>query len=85
MPFSSLFNNNISKDIYLGEKIEATYPNIDDLVGILKNKGRGSLMFKKDWKRAYRQFPICPGVSSLFLLSQLPQNHLNNLPSYTPI
>jgi hypothetical protein len=38
-----------------------TYPNIDDLVGILKNKGRGSLMFKKDLKRAYRQFPICPG------------------------
>ena len=29
-------NDNISKDIYLGEKIEVTYPNIDDLVGILK-------------------------------------------------
>jgi hypothetical protein len=27
-------NDNISKDIYLGEKIEVTYPNIDDLVGI---------------------------------------------------
>ena len=38
-----------------------TYPNIDDLLGILKNKARGSLMFKKDLKRAYRQFPICPG------------------------
>jgi hypothetical protein len=25
------------------------------------SQGRGSLMFKKDWKRAYRQFPICPG------------------------
>ena len=54
-------NDNISKDIYLGEKLEVTYPKIDDLVGILKNKGRGSLMFKKDLKRAYRQFPICPG------------------------
>jgi hypothetical protein len=54
-------NDNISKDIYLGEKIEGTYPNIDDLVGILTNKGRGSFMFKKDLKRAYRQFPICPG------------------------
>jgi hypothetical protein len=31
-------NDNISKDIYLGEKIEVTYPNIDDLVGILKKK-----------------------------------------------
>jgi hypothetical protein len=45
----------------LGEKLEVIYPNIDDLVGILKNKGRGSLIFKKDLKRAYRQFPICPG------------------------
>jgi hypothetical protein len=45
-------NDNISKDIYLGEKIEVTYPNIDDLDGILKNKGRGSLMSKKDLKRA---------------------------------
>jgi hypothetical protein len=37
-------NDNISKDIFLGEKLEVTYPKIDDLVGILKNKGRGSLM-----------------------------------------
>ena len=29
-------NDNISKDIYLGETNEVTYPNIDDLVGILK-------------------------------------------------
>ena len=54
-------NDNISKDIYLGKKIEVTYPNIDDLVGILNNKRRGSLMFKNDLKRAYRQFPICSG------------------------
>jgi hypothetical protein len=31
---------------------KVTYPNIDDLDGILKNKGRGSLMSKKDLKRA---------------------------------
>lgn len=60
-PLGCSVNDNISKDIYLGEKLEVTYPNIDDLVGILKNKGRGSLMFKKDFKRAYRQFPIFPG------------------------
>jgi hypothetical protein len=35
-------NYNISKYIYLGEKLEVTYPNIDDLLGILKNKARGS-------------------------------------------
>jgi hypothetical protein len=55
-PTGCSINDNISKDIYLGEKleVEVIYPNIDDLVGILKNKGRGSLMFKKDLKRAYR-------------------------------
>ena len=45
-------NDNISKDIYLGEKLEVIYPNIDDLDGILKNKGRGNLISKKDLKRA---------------------------------
>ena len=44
-------NDNISKDIYLGKKIEVTYPNIDDLVGILNNKRRGSLMFKKRFEK----------------------------------
>ena len=44
-------NYNISKYIYLGEKFEVTYPNIDDLLGILKNKARGSLMFKKRFEK----------------------------------
>jgi hypothetical protein len=69
----------MSLSIYLGEKIEATYPNIDDLVGILKNKGRGSLMFKKDWKRAYRQFPIVVGVTALSTDSSEPQD-INDSP-----
>jgi hypothetical protein len=28
---------------------------------MIKLKGQGCLMFKKDIKRAYRQIPLCPG------------------------
>ena len=59
-------NDNISKDIYLGEKLEVTYPKIDDLVGILKNKGRGSLMFKKRFEKGIQTIS---DLSRRFVLS----------------
>ena len=37
-----------------------TYPTVDDMVSVIKEKGRGCLLFKKDLKRAYRQFPVDP-------------------------
>lgn len=54
-------NNGIDKDIYLEQKVSLSYPSVDDLVEIIKKKGKGCLLFKKDLKRAYRQFPIDPG------------------------
>jgi hypothetical protein len=41
--------------------VELSYPNVDDLVGIIKDKGPRCMLFKKDLKRAYRQIPVCPG------------------------
>jgi hypothetical protein len=38
-----------------------SYPKVDDLVGINKDKGGNCLVFKKDLKRAYRRIPIDPG------------------------
>ena len=38
----------ISKDEYLGEPITVTYPRVDDLVNLSKEKGRGSLLFKRN-------------------------------------
>lgn len=43
------------------KRFELSYPKVDDLVGIIKEKGPDYLIFKKDLKKAYRQIPICPG------------------------
>ncbi|MEW8547203.1 MAG: reverse transcriptase domain-containing protein, partial [Candidatus Thiodiazotropha sp.] len=64
-PKGSSINDNVSKDFYLGEKVELSYPGVDQLVEIIKLKGRNCLLFKRDLKRAYRQIPIDPGDSSL--------------------
>jgi hypothetical protein len=42
-------NDHISKEFYLGEKVELSYPNVDDLVGIIKDKGPRCMLFKKDF------------------------------------
>ncbi|VDI40411.1 Hypothetical predicted protein [Mytilus galloprovincialis] len=54
-------NSHISKDLYLGNPIKVSYPSVDSLVELIRRKGSGSLCFKRDLKRAYRQIPICPG------------------------
>jgi hypothetical protein len=41
-------NEFIWKEFYLGKKIELSYPKVDDLVGIIKEKGPDCLIFKKD-------------------------------------
>ncbi|VDI36493.1 Hypothetical predicted protein [Mytilus galloprovincialis] len=43
------------------KRVQLSYPKVDDLVGIIKDKGGKCLVFKKDLKRAYRQIPIDPG------------------------
>ena len=58
-------NDFISKEEYLGEKMLTVYPKVDDLVQLIKLKGRGCLLFKKDLRRAYRQIPICPSSYNL--------------------
>jgi hypothetical protein len=60
-PSGKSVNDHISKEFYLGEKVELSYPNVDDLVGIIKDKGPRCMLFKKDLKRAYRQIPVGPG------------------------
>ena len=60
-PVGNSINDGIFQEYYLGKNINVCYPNVDDLVDIIKLKGQGCLMFKKDFKRAYRQIPLCPG------------------------
>ena len=64
-PKGHAVNDFISKDDYLGEKIDLIYPKVDDFIQIIKSKGKGCLLFKKDLRRAFRQFPICPSSYNL--------------------
>lgn len=59
-PHGSSVNDGISQDIYLGEHFKLRLPGIDRLVEFILEKGRNCLIFKKDLRRAYRQFPVDP-------------------------
>ena len=50
-PSGKSVNDHISKEFYLGEKVELSYPNVDDLVGIIKDKGPRCMLFKKRFKK----------------------------------
>ena len=58
-------NGGIDKYHYLGEKISLRYPSVDNLVQVIREKGNGCALFKRDLKRAYRQFPVDPGDLNL--------------------
>ena len=47
-------------DSYLGDAYKLRLPRIDQLMEFILQKGRGCLIFKKDLRQAYRQFPIDP-------------------------
>ena len=59
-PPGNSINDGINKNKYLDRNIELSFPNVDSLVEIVKQKGRGCLMFKRDLKRAYRQIQVDP-------------------------
>ena len=62
-PSTASVNNFISKDVYMGETVDLVYPKVDDI--LIKQKGRGCLLYKLDLRRAFRQIQICPGDITL--------------------
>lgn len=54
-------NDGISKDMYLGESVSVNYPTVDEFIKLIKHKGKGCKIFKRDLKRAYRQLNVDPG------------------------
>ena len=54
-------NDGVPADSYLGVAFRLHFPSVDALVDIVKEKGLGCLMFKRDLKKAYRQIPVDPG------------------------
>ena len=53
-PKGKSINDGNKNDEYLDEKINLTYPNVDNLVSIVKKKGHGCLLFKRDLRRFYK-------------------------------
>ena len=60
-----MINDYIIKDHYLGNQILLVYPGVDSLVEIIKFKGWGCLLFKRDLRKAFWQFPGDVGEASL--------------------
>jgi len=60
-PKGASVNDGIPKDVYLGECVKLQLPSVDKLVELVREKGQGCLLFKRDLKKAYRQIPVDPG------------------------
>jgi len=60
-PAGHSINDGIDKNLYLGEHVDLCYLSVDSLALELKKVGIGTLMYKKDLKKAYRQFKLDPG------------------------
>lgn len=56
-PCGSSVNDGIPPGSFLGELLELTYPTIDAIVSAILSLGRGCMLYKRDLRKAYRQFP----------------------------
>ena len=59
-PKHNSINEFISKTEYLGDHVEVVFPKVDDFIELIKVKGQGCLLYKKDLRKAYRQLKIDP-------------------------
>ena len=64
-PKGASLNDYVSKDEYLGEKIELVYPKVDDFIQLIKQEGRGCLLYKTNRRRAFRELNLCPSLYNL--------------------
>ena len=59
-PHNSSVNSGIPRHTYLQEPFVLRLPGLDALLSIIRQKGQGCHVFKKDLSRAYRQLSIDP-------------------------
>ena len=59
-PHGFSVNDGISKDHYLGEVINLHYASVADVCQMVLSVGVGSVIYKRDLRRAYRQIPVDP-------------------------
>lgn len=60
-PRGKSVNDGISKNFYLGEEFELHFTSVERICQLVRKMGVGSVIYKRDLRRAYRQFPIDPG------------------------
>ena len=53
-------NSGISKEFYLQEKIESHYASVEEICQMVMRIGPGAMIYKRDLRQAYRQFPVDP-------------------------
>ena len=53
-------NSGISKEFYLDERIEIHYATVADVCHMILDIGSGAVIYKRDLRHAYRQFPVDP-------------------------
>ena len=59
-PPGSSVNSGISCNEYDGQLFHLCYPTVDNIAELIVKHGVGCLLFKRDLRRAYRQFPVDP-------------------------
>ena len=59
-PVGSSVNDGIQSGSYLAQEIDLVYPTVDLIADRVAALGSGCLLFKRDLKQAYRQFPVDP-------------------------
>ena len=59
-PIGMSVNDGISKDSYLGEVISLHYTSVEDVCRMVMQFGKGSVIYKRDLRHAYRQIPVDP-------------------------
>ena len=65
-PEGSAVNDWTDKDSYLGIPIKLSFPSVDDLARRMKQLGQSCRMFKRDIRRAYRNFGVDPADYRVF-------------------
>ena len=59
-PCGSSVNDDIPSGSFLGELTELTYPTSDAIISGIVSLGRGCMLYKRDLRKAYRQFLVDP-------------------------
>lgn len=73
-PSGSSVNDLIPVDSYLGVPGRLHLPSVDNLVDIVRQCGKGCLLYKRDLKQAFRQIPLDPG--DIHLLGYKHRDHI---------